>query len=385
MQNVNKVLYTQDQRSDFTDSQRSVARRNIGAQVDLGWMEAGHNHSSAPNSTQYVKICEMDVDPQTSMMYSYRLSLDFVLGGTGLQAEPGEGGFFDGVFTINRDVNVYRFEGRWIGYGHDGDDSRRLLNGIRVYQRHQIEHPTASSGRPVKHIEVWAELSRHFNEYQHMTVKALVNHGNRTQRSAYGGVTYTYEKPWVFSDSLSRPTGNEPAHTDTDEITYTVSAFPARPQGYWNLVASSEAAIDTASFSTSLPGFTTTRDYSDLSTYRKHILKVYIERDTETVPGSASLTYDTDKYITCDLYDANNSDAFYKTLGQTCLASKDDALAIQWLDLSGVEGTVYSGTYGKYPLVELHGFKSSDAGAYKVKAELYVVENGDTGTVVQGY
>ena len=383
---------------DLTDSQKSRARKNIDAQGDLGYMQAIHTYSSAHSAVQYVKICTLDLDPAEDNIYMYNLSLDIVLGSSNNQSGACESGRFDASLGVYRDTNVYRFEGRWTGYGNNGDDERRSLTGIRVYQKHDDDGTSASTGRPLKHVEIWAVLTKYFSEFDYMTVTALVNHGHKTTRRGYSDYTTIYEKPWVFSNSYSRPQTQEPQHTDTTGTTYTVDDFPARADGSWHLIATSSTHVSDSSFTTVLPQFTS-EPYSrpgsssyPVNANTKYVLKVTIQRDADIVPTGTGdvLSFDTDHYVMCDMVDSS-SHAIDTCLAQMYIAplgaSEGGAYpaAVQWLDMSNVSGNLYISGYGKYPLITLAGVKATGTDYAIVKAELYEVENGQTGEVLQGY
>lgn len=387
-----------DTTQDLTDSQKSRARKNIDAQGDLGYMQAIHTYSSAQSAVQYVKICTLDLDPAEDNIYMYNLSLDIVLGSSNSQSGACESGRFDASLGVYRDTNVYRFEGRWTGYGNNGDEERRSLTGIRVYQKHDDDGTSASTGRPLKHVEIWAVLTKYFSEFDYMTVTALVNHGHKTTRRGYSDYTTIYEKPWVFSNSYSRPQTQEPQHTDTTGTTYTVDDFPARADGSWHLIATSSTHVSDSSFTTVLPQFTS-EPYSrpgsssyPVNANTKYVLKVTIQRDADIVPAGTGdvLSFDTDHYVMCDMVDSS-SHAIDTCLAQMYIAplgaSEGGAYpaAVQWLDMSNVSGNLYISGYGKYPLITLAGVKATDTDYAIVKAELYEVENGQTGEILQGY
>lgn len=322
MQNVNKVLYTQDQSEVFTAEQKAVARNNIGAQAaltagdninisvdnvisaesdNLGWIQTACQHSHDIDTDQYVKICELDVDPSDSYIYSYKISLDVVIGGTHFDADACESARFDGVLTIYRAVNVYRFEGRWSNYNCH-ELKYRLIKGLEVIKRHEIVHPTASNGRPMKHIEIWAVLSRYVSYYNSLSVKALVNDGEYTQQSNYGGVTYLVRKPWVFRNTYVRPTGTEPSHVSEGTTEYVVTYFAAERENYMRKLAVAQGALNDASDTTKL-SFTKASSAIDsaLDPTKTYTLKLSITRNDQATSGSEAIQFGTNPYLQLDI------------------------------------------------------------------------------------
>jgi hypothetical protein len=404
MQNVNKVLYTQDQSEVFSDAQKAVARNNIGAQAaltagdnitisadnvissesdNLGWIQTSCQHSHDIDTDQYVKICELDVNPSDSYIYSYKISLDFVIGGIHFDAEACESARFDGVLTIYRPVNVYRFEGRWSGY--DCQELKyRLIKGIEVIKRHEIVHPTASNGRPMKHIELWAVLSRYVSYYNSLSVKALVNDGEYTYQSNYGGSTTLSKKPWVFLNNYVRPTGTEPSHVSEGTTEYVVSYIPAERDNYMHKLGVAQGALSDSSFTTKLAFTKASSDVeSALDPTRKYILKVSITRNDQATAGQPAILFDTEHYLQLDIED--DSAVFRDTVTTTSIpaipANADSAYPKLFTEFS-MEGCNFGPdrtypwidySYLPHPVVTINGIKASASASANVVAELYEV------------
>ena len=404
MQNINKVLYNHDQSSEFTAEEKAVARNNIGAQAaltagdnisisaanvissesdNLGWVQTACQHSHDIDTDQYVKICEMDVDPDASYIYSYKISLDFVIGGTGLDAEASESARFDGVLTIYRAVNVYRFEGRWSGY-NCSELKYRLIKGIEVIKRHEIVHPTASTGRPMKHIELWAVLSRYVSYYNSLSVKALVNDGEYTYQSNYGGVTYLVKKPWVFINDKTRPTGTEPSHTSEGSTEYVVSYFAAERDNYMHKLGVAQGALSDSSFTTKLDFARASSDIeSALDPTKKYVLKLSITRNDQATSGQPAILFDTEHYLQLDIEGEN---AAYLDTATTANipaipANEDSAYPKMFTEFT-MEGCNFGSSY-TYPWIDysylphvevtINGIKAASSAAANVVVELYEV------------
>lgn len=360
------------------------ANNVISSESDnMGWIQTSCQHSHDIDTDQYVKICELDVDPSDSYIYSYKISLDFVIGGTGLDAEASESARFDGVLTIYRAVNVYRFEGKWSGY-NCSELKYRLIKGIEAIKRHEIVHPTASNGRPMKHIELWAVLSRYVSYYNSLSVKALVNDGEYTQQSTYGGVTYLARKPWVFTNTYVRPTGTEPSHTSGGTTEYVVSYFAAERDDYMHKIGIAQGALSDSSFTTKLSFTKASSDVeSALDPTRKYILKVSITRNDQATAGQPAILFNTEHYLQLDIED--DSAVFRDTVTTTSIpaipANADSAYPKLFTEFT-MEGCYFGEnrdypwidySYLPHPVVTINGIKASASASANVVVELYEV------------
>ena len=381
---ANNVISATDTTYTAGDNITISADNVISSESDnLGWIQTACQHSHDIDTDQYVKICEMDVDPSNSYIYSYKISLDFVIGGTHFDAEACESARFDGVLTIYRDVNVYRFEGRWSGY--DCQESKfRLIKGIEVIKRHEIVDSGASDGRPMKHIELWAVLSRYVSYYNSLSVKALVNDGEYTRQSAYGGSTTLVKKPWVFINNYARPTGTEPSHVSEGTTEYVVSYFAAERDNYMHKLGVAQGALSDSSFTTKL---TFTKASSDVKSAidptRKYVLKVSITRNDQATAGQPAILFDTEHYLQLDIED--NSSVFRDTVTTASIpaipANADSAYPKLFTEFT-MEGCYFGPdrdypwidySYLPHPVVTLNGIKASASASANVVVELYEV------------